>query len=284
MPQSLVNHLCDESAGAHGARARCRARPGTRARRSAARARPSGWAHRRRRRRPGATGGPREHARGAARHRAADRHLPMVETPSAPRAALARGAPARARRFARARRDRRGEPLRVVRRETPRHTPVVTAENRMVGFPYPKFMNAILDGPGAALGSLIAAAARRLASRQRRTRVTRGGRSMSPEPLVSSGRLDYQYPAGPRPARSHRAVHASSRQHLYSTLLRSRRASRPAMRALAPDDPRPLTDMTGPSRGSGPRAELHDACARDARGRLHAEPESFGARARARWN
>ena len=118
--------------------------------------------------RAGATGGRHERARVAPRRCARPTSRSRCSrTRSAPRAACrsTRIAPSSARSPSAARGDRGRESVRVVprRRRRPRRSPPSTPTNRMVAFPYPKYMNAIIDvNQGAALLLASEAAARRL--------------------------------------------------------------------------------------------------------------------------
>src|SRR5213596_342926 len=147
-PQSLVNHLCDEIAAGRTELALVAGAEAWHTARALGRAgRPSGWAHRPASAPPWGDGRP-----GVSAHEA--RHgigQPIVTYPMVENAFRA------ARRLS----------LEAHRRELAAfaaRAAAIAAENRMVGFPYPKFMNAILDvNQGAALVLASEAAARRLA-------------------------------------------------------------------------------------------------------------------------
>src|SRR5213078_4515419 len=125
----------------------------------------------------------------------------------------------------------------------------VTAENRMVGFPYPKFMNAILDvNQGAALVLASEAAARRLALAAARWVYPWAGVDVS-EHWFFQDRVDYHTLPGFRRAGAllleavGLGIERVQHLDLYSCFPIAPRLSA-AMLGLAPDDPRPLT-VTG---------------------------------------
>src|SRR5204862_511525 len=168
-PQSLVNHLCDEIAAGRTELALVAGAEAWHTARALGRAgRPSGWAHRPASAPPWGDGRP-----GVSAHEA--RHgigqpivtYPMVE--NAFRAARRLSLEAHRRELAafaaRAAAIAAENPYAWFRDAKDAATlATVTAKNRMVGFPYPKFMNAILDvNQGAALVLASEAAARRLA-------------------------------------------------------------------------------------------------------------------------
>ncbi len=125
----------------------------------------------------------------------------------------------------------------------------VTAENRIIGFPYPKFMNAIMDvNQGAALILASEAAARRLGIAADRCVYPWSGVDVV-EHWFLQDRVDYHTLPGMRRAGKDllEAVDLPiDRFHhldLYSCFPIAPRLSA-AMLGIAPDDPRPLT-VTG---------------------------------------
>jgi len=125
----------------------------------------------------------------------------------------------------------------------------VSAENRMIGFPYPKFLNAILDvNQGAALVLASEPAARRLGIVPERWVYPWGGVDVIEHWYVQD-RVDYHSLPGMRRAAGallDTLALATDRLHyldLYSCFPIAPRLSA-AMLGLAPDDPRPLT-VTG---------------------------------------
>src|SRR6266496_4274939 len=166
---AVVNHLCDEIAAGRTELALVAGAEAWHTARALGRAgRPSGWAHRPASAPPWGDGRP-----GVSAHEA--RHgigqpivtYPMVE--NAFRAARRLSLEVHRRELAafaaRAAAIAAENPYAWFRDAKDAATlATVTAENRMVGFPYPKFMNAILDvNQGAALVLASEAAARRLA-------------------------------------------------------------------------------------------------------------------------
>jgi acetyl-CoA C-acetyltransferase len=125
----------------------------------------------------------------------------------------------------------------------------VTATNRMVGFPYPKFMNAILDvNQGAALLVASEAAARRLGVPAARWVYPWAGVDVT-EHWFFQDRVDYHTLPGVRRAGAalleavDLAIDDVKHLDLYSCFPIAPRLSA-AMLGIAPDDPRPLT-VTG---------------------------------------
>jgi acetyl-CoA C-acetyltransferase len=125
----------------------------------------------------------------------------------------------------------------------------VTDENRMVGFPYPKFMNAILDvNQGAALLLASDAAARRLGIAPDRWVYPWAGVDVT-EHWFFKDRVDYHTLPGMRRGGAEllEAVEKTMADmkylDLYSCFPIAPRLSA-AMLGLVPDDPRPLT-VTG---------------------------------------
>src|SRR5881628_2933117 len=240
-PQSLVNHLCDEIAAGRTERALGRA------------GRPSGWAHRPASAPPWGDGRP-----GVSAHEA--RHgigqpivtYPMVE--NAFRAARRLSLEAHRRELAdfaaRAAAIAAANPYAWFRDAKDAATlATVTAENRMVGFPYPKFMNAILDvNQGAALVLASEAAARRLGLAPARWVYPWAGVDVT-EHWFFQDRVDYHTLPGLRRAGAllleavGLGIERVQHLDLYSCFPIAPRLSA-AMLGLAPDDPRPLT-VTG---------------------------------------
>jgi acetyl-CoA C-acetyltransferase len=125
----------------------------------------------------------------------------------------------------------------------------VTAENRMIAFPYPKFMNAILDvNQGAALLLASEAAARRLGISDERWVYPWAGVDVT-ELWFLQDRVDYHTLPGVRRAGAALLATAGvdlariAHLDLYSCFPIAPRLSA-AMLGLAPGDPRPLT-LTG---------------------------------------
>src|SRR5438132_7621467 len=126
----------------------------------------------------------------------------------------------------------------------------VTAENRMVGFPYPKFMNAILDvNQGAALLLACETAARRLGLRPERWVYPWAGVDVT-EHWFFKDRVDYHTLPGVRRAGAELletvglAIDRIAHLDLYSCFPIAPRLSA-AMLRIAADDPRPLTAAGG---------------------------------------
>ncbi|HZP42213.1 MAG TPA: acetyl-CoA acetyltransferase [Candidatus Binatia bacterium] len=125
----------------------------------------------------------------------------------------------------------------------------VTAENRMIGFPYPKFMNAIIEvNQGAALLLASEAAARRLGLAPARWMYPWAGVDVT-ELWYVQDRVDYVSLPGMRRAAAELLATAGVALDeirlldLYSCFPIAPRLSA-AMLGLSPDDPRPLT-VTG---------------------------------------
>src|SRR5437899_11009291 len=291
-PQSLVNHLCDEIAAGRTELALVAGAEAWHTARALGRAgRPSGWAHRPVSAPPWGDGRP-----GVSTHEA--RHgigqpivtYPMVE--NAFRAARRLSLEAHRRELAafaaRAAAIAAENPYAWFRDAKDAATlATVTAENRMVGFPYPKFMNAILDvnqGGGAAARERGRRAAP--GARTRTLGLPVGGRRRH-RALVLPGPRGLPHPARP-PTRRRAPPRGGRPRH------RARAAPRPLQ--LLPDRAAPLGRDAGPRPRRPapahrdrrppvvrrPGQQLHDACGRDARGAAPRRAGEFRARARAR--
>ena len=293
-PQSLVNHLCDEIAAGrtelaliagaeawHTARARGRA------------GRPSTWAHRPASAPPWGDGRP-----GVSAHEA--RHgigqpivtYPMVE--NAFRAARRLSLEAHRRELAdfaaRAAAIAAANPYAWFRDAKDAATlATVTAENRMVGFPYPKFMNAILDvNQGAALVLASEAAARRLGLAAARWVYPWAGVDVT-EHWFFQDRMDYHTLPGLRRAGSllleavGLGIERVKHLDLYSCFPIAPRLSA-VMLGLAPGDPRPLTVTGALPWFGGPGSNYTTHAVATLADRLRAEPESFALAHALGWN
>jgi acetyl-CoA C-acetyltransferase len=168
----------------------------------------------------------------------------------------------------------------VPRREDAATLGTVTATNRMVGFPYPKFMNAILDvNQGAALLLASEAAARRLGVAESRWVYPWTGVDVT-EHWFFQDRVDYHTLPGVRRAGAAlletAGIEIGDVRHLdlYSCFPIAPRLSA-AMLGIAPDDPRPLT-VTGALPGSaGPAATTRRTPIATLMDRLRADRTSF---------
>jgi acetyl-CoA C-acetyltransferase len=250
-PQSLVGHLCDEiAAGRVGVAVIVGAEAWHTARSLGRAGKPAGWPHRE----------PTQPAWGDGRpgvHEHEIRHgigQPIVTYPMADNAfRAARGLSLDAHRRELAQFSARcaaiaaDNPYAWFRDAKDAETlATVTPDNRMVGFPYPKFMNAILDvNQGAALILASEASARRLG--------LAADRWVYPWTTVDvtehwffKDRVDYHTLPGVRRAAAAlfetAGVEVGAARHLdlYSCFPIAPRLSA-AMLGIAPDDPRPLT-------------------------------------------
>jgi acetyl-CoA C-acetyltransferase len=156
----------------------------------------------------------------------------------------------------------------------------VTAENRMIAFPYPKFMNAILDvNQGAALLLVSEEAARRHGVPPARWVYPWTGVDVV-EHWFLQDRVDYATLPGVRLAGRQLLATAglemSQIQHLdlYSCFPIAPRLSA-AMLGIAPDDPRPLTLTGGLPWFGGPGNNYTTHAIATAMDRLRAAPGSF---------
>jgi acetyl-CoA C-acetyltransferase len=156
----------------------------------------------------------------------------------------------------------------------------VTAENRMIAFPYPKFMNAILDvNQGAALLLLSEDAARRHAVARERWVYPWAGIDVT-EHWFLQDRVDYATLPGVR--RAGAALLAATGldiakiEHLdlYSCFPIAPRLSA-AMLGIAADDPRPLTLTGGLPWFGGPGNNYTTHAIATALDRLRAAPGSI---------
>jgi len=165
----------------------------------------------------------------------------------------------------------------------------ITPENRMVGFPYPKFMNAILDvNQGAALLLASESAARRFGLSSARWVYPWAGIDVT-EHWFFQDRVDYHTLPGVRRAGA-LLLQAVGRdlgqvQHLdlYSCFPIAPRLSA-AMLGLAPDDPRPLTVTGGLPWFGGPGSNFTTHAIATLATRLRAAPEGFALAHALGWN
>src|SRR5581483_2052633 len=253
-PQSLVNHLCDEVVAGRSAIALVVGAEAWHTARALGKAgRPAGWAFR-----PTSTAPWGDARPGVSEHEA--RHgigQPIVTYPMVENAfRAARGLSLEAHRAELAEFSARcaaiaaRHPYAWFRDgKDARTLGTVTPENRMVGFPYPKFMNAILDvNQGAALLLLNDAAARRLGLHADRWMYPWAGVDVT-EHWFFQDRIDYHTLPGVRRAGAELletvGVPIAAFRHLdlYSCFPIAPRLSA-AMLGIAADDPRPLT-LTG---------------------------------------
>jgi len=156
----------------------------------------------------------------------------------------------------------------------------VTATNRMVGFPYPKFMNAILDvNQGAALLLASDGAARRLGVAESRWVYPWTGVDVT-EHWFFQDRVDYHTLPGVRRAGAAlletAGIGSGDVRHLdlYSCFPIAPRLSA-AMLGIAPDDPRPLTVTGALPWFGGPGSNYTTHAIATLMDRLRAEPTSF---------
>jgi acetyl-CoA C-acetyltransferase len=165
----------------------------------------------------------------------------------------------------------------------------VTPENRMVGFPYPKFMNAILDvNQGAALLLASESTARRLGIPSERWVYPWAGADVT-ELWFMQDRVDYHSLPGVRRAGAELfetvgfGIDRIRHLDLYSCFPIAPRLSA-AMLGLSPDDPRPLT-LTGalPWFG-GPGSNYATHAIATAIERLRAERDTFALTHALGWN
>src|SRR6266571_5277827 len=293
-PQSLVNHLCDEIAAGRTELALVAGAEAWHTARALGRAgRPSGWAHRPVSAPPWGDGRP-----GVSAHEA--RHgigqpivtYPMVE--NAFRAARRLSLEAHRRELAafaaRAAAIAAENPYAWFRDAKDAATlATVTAENRMVGFPYPKFMNAILDvNQGAALVLASEAAARRLALAAARWVYPWAGVDVT-EHWFFQDRVDYHTLPGLRRAGAllleavGLGIERVKHLDLYSCFPIAPRLSA-VMLGLAPGDPRPLTVTGALPWFGGPGSNYATHAVATLADRLRAEPESFALAHALGWN
>src|SRR5437870_7234299 len=254
-PQSLVNHLCDEIAAGRTELALVAGAEAWHTARALGRAgRPSGWAHRPASAPPWGDGRP-----GVSAHEARPGigqpivTYPMVE--NAFRAARRRSLEAHRRELAafaaRAAAIAAENPYAWFRDAKDAATlATVTAENRMIAFPYPKFVNAILDvNQGAALVLASEAAAGRLGVSAEGWVGPWAGVDVTEHWFVKDG-VDYHTLPGVRRAGAELleavglAIDRIAHLDLYSCFPIAPRLSA-AMLRIAADDPRPLTAAGG---------------------------------------
>jgi acetyl-CoA C-acetyltransferase len=157
----------------------------------------------------------------------------------------------------------------------------VTAENRMVGFPYPKFMNAIMEvNQGAALLLASEAAARRLGIARARGVYPWAGVDVI-ELWYVQDRTDYTTLPGLRRAGAEllaaAGVSLDRIRHLdlYSCFPIAPRLSA-AMLGIAPADPRPLSVTGGLPYFGGPGNNYTTHAIVELMARLRTEPDAFG--------
>jgi acetyl-CoA C-acetyltransferase len=165
----------------------------------------------------------------------------------------------------------------------------VSADNRMVGFPYPKFMNAILDvNQGAALLLASEACARRLDLPPARWVWPWAGVDVT-EHWYLQDRVDYHTLPGVRRAGAELqetiGVRIGDVQHLdlYSCFPIAPRLSA-AMLGLAPDTTRPLTVTGGLPWFGGPGSNYTTHALATLAERLRAEPDSLALAHALGWN
>jgi acetyl-CoA C-acetyltransferase len=157
----------------------------------------------------------------------------------------------------------------------------VTAENRMIGFPYPKFMNSIIEvNQGAALLLASEAAARRLGIAPARWVYPWAGVDFT-ELWFVQDRVDYASLPGLRRAAAELFAAAGTSldriRHLdlYSCFPIAPRLSA-AMLGIPAGDPRPLTVTGGLPWFGGPGNNYAAHAIATLLGRLRAEPDSLG--------
>ena len=293
-PQSLLNHLCDEIAAGRSQLALLAGAEAWNTARALGRAgRASGWAHR------PTTAPPWGDARpGISEHEA--RHgigQPIVTYPMAEnafRAARRLSLEAHRRELAdfaaRCAAIAADNPYAWFRDAKDAATlGTVTADNRMVGFPYPKFMNAILDvNQGAALVLASEGAARRLGLAPARWVYPWAGVDVT-EHWFFQDRLDYHTLPGMRRAGAllleAAAVDIERIAHLdlYSCFPIAPRLSA-AMLGVAADDPRPLTVTGGLPWFGGPGSNYTTHAIATLAARLRARPEGHALAHALGWN
>ncbi len=157
----------------------------------------------------------------------------------------------------------------------------VSPENRMIAFPYPKFMNAILEvNQGAAVLLASATAARRLGVPRERWVYPWTGVDVT-ELWFLQDRVDYHTLPGVRRAAAEllerAGVEIAAIRHLdlYSCFPIAPRLSA-AMLGVPPGDPRPLTLTGGLPWFGGPGNDYTTHAIATLIGRLRAEPAAFG--------
>jgi acetyl-CoA C-acetyltransferase len=165
----------------------------------------------------------------------------------------------------------------------------VTDENRMVGFPYPKFMNAILDvNQGAAVLLASDAAARRLGIARDRWVYPWAGVDVT-EHWFFKDRVDYHTLPGMRRAGAEllesvgTTIDRVKHLDLYSCFPIAPRLSA-AMLGLAPDDPRPFTVTGALPWFGGPGSNYTTHAIATLIGRLRGERDALGLTHALGWN
>jgi acetyl-CoA C-acetyltransferase len=165
----------------------------------------------------------------------------------------------------------------------------VTADNRMVGFPYPKFMNAIIEvNQGAAVLLASEGAARRLGIARDRLAYPWAGVDVT-ELWYVQDRVDYASLPGMRRAAAalleatDLSLDRIAHLDLYSCFPIAPRLSA-AMLGLAADDPRPLTLTGGLPWFGGPGNNYTTHALVEVLARLRARPESFALAHALGWN
>jgi acetyl-CoA C-acetyltransferase len=165
----------------------------------------------------------------------------------------------------------------------------VSAENRMVGFPYPKFMNAIIEvNQGAAVLLASEAAARRLGIAPARWVYPWAGVDVT-ELWFVQDRVDYATLPGLRRAAGELLAAAGAgierirHLDLYSCFPIAPRLSA-AMLGIPADDPRPLTVTGGLPWFGGPGNNYATHAIASLLGRVRAEPQSQGLVHALGWN
>jgi acetyl-CoA C-acetyltransferase len=285
-PQSLLNHLCDEiAAGRTDVALLAGAEAWHTARALGAAGRPAGWAHRPSSATPWGDARPGIHEH-EARHGIGQPIVtyPMVE--NAYRAARGRSIAAHRRELAefgaRCAAIAAANPYAWFRDAKDAATlGTVSATNRMVGFPYPKFMNAILDvNQGAALLVASDAAARRLGIPPERWVYPWTGVDVT-EQWYFQDRVSYDTLPGVRRAGAAlletAGISIADVRHLdlYSCFPIAPRLSA-AMLGIAPDDPRPLTAAGGLPWFGGPGNDYTTHAIATLVERLRGDRDAFG--------
>jgi acetyl-CoA C-acetyltransferase len=293
-PQSLLNHLCDEiAAGRVGVALVAGAEAWHTARALGKAGRLAGWAHRPPSAPPWGDPRPGVHEQ-EARHGIGQ---PIVTYPMVENAfRAARGVTLAAHRAELAEFSARCAAIAAANpyawfRDGKDATTLgtVTAENRMIAFPYPKFMNAILDvNQGAALLLASEAAARRLGIRAGRWVYPWAGVDVT-EHWFFKDRVDYHTLPGVRRAAAllleTAGVEVDQIRHLdlYSCFPIAPRLSA-AMLGIGPGDPRPLTASGGLPWFGGPGNNYTTHAIATLVERLREDPEPFALTHALGWN
>ncbi len=293
-PQSLVSHLCDEiAAGRIGVALMAGAEAWHTARALGRAGRPAGWPHRPTTTPPWGDGRPGVHEH-EAKHGIGQ---PIVTYPMADnafRAARGLSLPAHRRELAdfsaRCAAIAAANPYAWFRDGKDAATlGTVTPENRIVGFPYPKFMNAILDvNQGAALILASEGQARRLGLPVKRRVYPWAGVDVT-EHWFFKDRVDYHTLPGVRRAAGalleDAGVDIGSIRHLdlYSCFPIAPRLSAATL-GIGADDPRPLTAAGGLPWFGGPGNNYTTHAIAALVERLRADPDGIALAHALGWN